>query len=139
MRLYRTPRGLARGEGDKLLVLDLPHPDVVSAWPASAPVLERMPLDSAELLSPVAAPGKVVIAGANYRDHVVEAGLATPTSTVFITVPGEVVGPRSPIILPAKAPDHVDYEAELAIVIGVRDDHSRCERVEPRRRTDGRQ
>jgi 2-keto-4-pentenoate hydratase/2-oxohepta-3-ene-1,7-dioic acid hydratase in catechol pathway len=79
-----------------------------------------MPLDSAELLSPVAAPGKVVIAGANYRDHVVEAGLATPTSTVFITVPGEVVGPRSPIILPAKAPDHVDYEAELAIVIGVR-------------------
>jgi hypothetical protein len=30
MRLYRTTRGLARGEGDELLLLDLPHPDIAS-------------------------------------------------------------------------------------------------------------
>ncbi|MCI2420024.1 fumarylacetoacetate hydrolase family protein [Saccharopolyspora sp. K220] len=125
MRLYRTPRGLARGEGNELLLLDLPHPDVEAllthdlSLARTASVLERIPTDSAELLAPVAAPGKVVIAGANYLDHLAEAEMPTPSSVVFITVSGEmVVGPRSPILLPAEAPGHVDYEAELAIVVG---------------------
>lgn len=68
----------------------------------------------------MARPGKIVIAGANYRDHVLEAGLPVPKSVVFIVVSGDMVtGPHSPIVLPVEAPSQVDYEAEVALVVGV--------------------
>jgi 2-keto-4-pentenoate hydratase/2-oxohepta-3-ene-1,7-dioic acid hydratase in catechol pathway len=124
MRLYRTPAGLARGEGDELALLDLPHPDVADLLSDGierarcARVRSKMPFQDAVLLSPVAVPGTVVIAGANYRDHVAEAGMPTPTAPVFITVTGmSATGPHDPIWLPTEAPAHVDYEAELAVVI----------------------
>src|SRR5437879_3846176 len=86
MRLYRTTRGLARGEGDELLLLDLPYPDIGTLLAGditqarTAPVTGRAPRGSIELLAPVSAPNTVVLVGANYRDHVVEAGIAMPTS-----------------------------------------------------------
>ncbi|MDX3453318.1 fumarylacetoacetate hydrolase family protein [Streptomyces sp. ME02-8801-2C] len=127
LRLYRTQYGLARGEGDELLVLDLPHPDAGSllrddiGLARTAPVRRRLPLQAEEtrLLPPVGTPGKVVLVGLNYRDHAEEAGLALPSSVMFGSIGGDmVVGAHSSIILPAEAPDHVDYEAELAVVIG---------------------
>ncbi|MFF0023038.1 fumarylacetoacetate hydrolase family protein [Streptomyces sp. NPDC005496] len=124
MRLYRTPAGLARGEGDELALLDLPHLDVADLLSdgieqaRSARVHSRIPFHGAVLLPPVEVPGTVVIAGANYRDHVAEAGMPTPTAPVFITVQGmSASGPYDPIWLPAEAPSQVDYEAELAVVI----------------------
>lgn len=111
MRLYRTTAGLARGEGDELALLDLPHLDVADLLSEgierarSARVRSRIPMRDAVLLPPVAAPGTVVIAGANYRDHVAEAGMPTPTAPVFITVTGvSATGPHDPIWLPAEAP-----------------------------------
>ncbi|MDX3239698.1 fumarylacetoacetate hydrolase family protein [Streptomyces sp. ME03-5709C] len=125
MRLYRTPAGLARGEGDELALLDLPHLDVADLLSDGieqarhAPVRSKIPLQEAVLLSPVAVPGTLVIAGANYRDHVAEAGMPTPTAPPFLTVTGmHATGPNEPIWLPAEAPSQVDYEAELAVVIG---------------------
>ncbi|MDX3098450.1 fumarylacetoacetate hydrolase family protein [Streptomyces sp. ME01-24h] len=125
MRLYRTPAGLARGEGDELALLDLPHLDVADLLSDGieqarrAPVRSKIPFQEAVLLSPVAVPGTLVIAGANYRDHVAEAGMPTPTAPPFLTVTGmNATGPNETIWLPAEAPSQVDYEAELAVVIG---------------------
>lgn len=130
MRIYRTHKGLARQEGGELLLLDLPHSDVKAlleddvSLASSARVTERLPLAGTEVLSPVAKPGQIVIAGANYRDHVIEAGMPIPEAALFTLVPGElvtdglVVGPSAPLVLPAEAPDQVDYEAEVAVIVG---------------------
>jgi 2-keto-4-pentenoate hydratase/2-oxohepta-3-ene-1,7-dioic acid hydratase in catechol pathway len=127
MRLYRTTRGLARGEGDELLLLDLPHSDIGSlladdvTLARTAQVIERAALGSIETLAPVSRPNTVVVVGANYRDHVVEAGMSMPTSLPFISVSaglGLLTGHGSPIVLPVEAADQVDYEAELAVIIG---------------------
>jgi 2-keto-4-pentenoate hydratase/2-oxohepta-3-ene-1,7-dioic acid hydratase in catechol pathway len=127
MRLYRTIRGIARGEGDELVLLDLPYPDLGSLLAAdvtlagTAAVTGRAPLGSIELLSPVSRPNTVVLVGANYRDHVVEARISMPASPAFFPVPARLdllTGYGSPIVLPVEAADHVDYEAELAVIIG---------------------
>jgi 2-keto-4-pentenoate hydratase/2-oxohepta-3-ene-1,7-dioic acid hydratase in catechol pathway len=127
MRLYRTTRGLARGEGDELVLLDLPYPDIGSlladdvTGARTAPVTGRAALGSIELLAPVSRPNTVVLVGANYRDHVVEAGISMPTSPAFFPVPAGLdllTGYGSPIVLPVEAADHVDYEAELGVIIG---------------------
>jgi len=78
-------------------------------------------LGSIELLPPVGRPNTVVLVGANYRDHVVEAGISMPASPAFFSVPAGVdllTGSGSPIVLPVEAADQVDYEAELAVIIG---------------------
>jgi 2-keto-4-pentenoate hydratase/2-oxohepta-3-ene-1,7-dioic acid hydratase in catechol pathway len=69
----------------------------------------------------VSRPNTVVLVGANYRDHVVEAGISMPTSPAFFTVPAGLdllTGYGSPIVLPVEAADHVDYEVELGVIIG---------------------
>ena len=125
MRLYRTRDGVARRNGDDLVLLELPGHDIIPTLTdridlaREAPERARIPLTDAELLCPTAYPGKVVLAGGNYLDHIAEAGLATATAPVFITMAGDaVVGPGTPIVLPADAPDQVDYEGELALIVG---------------------
>jgi 2-keto-4-pentenoate hydratase/2-oxohepta-3-ene-1,7-dioic acid hydratase in catechol pathway len=127
MRLYRTTRGLARGEGDELLLLDLPHPDIASlladdiTLARTAQVTERAALGSIELLAPVSRPSTLVVVGANYRDHVLEAGMSVPPSPQFFSIsagPDLVTGHGSPIVVPEEAAGQLDYEAELAVIIG---------------------
>lgn len=126
MHLYRTRDGMARREGDDLALLELPlHDATVNLsecieWARHARVRNRIPLDAAEVLCPTAPPGKMVLAGANYVGHVAEAGMPTPTAPVFLSTAGDaVIGPGAAIVLPAEAPDHVDYEGELALVVGI--------------------
>ncbi len=127
MRLVRTAEGIARLEGDELLVLDLPHPDVaalladVDRRPASARVKARRALASAQVLSPLIAPSQFVVVGFNDRTHVAEIGVATPTEPAFAVLPGGpgiTAGWNAAIRLPREAPDNVDYEGELGVVIG---------------------
>jgi len=76
--------------------------------------------ESIELTSPVPRPGKVICIGLNYRDHAEESGMAIPTSPiVFSKYSSCIVGKGAPIILPSMS-TQVDYEAELAVVIGRR-------------------
>lgn len=88
-----------------------------------------LPLDEVLLGPPVPRPGKVICIGLNYRDHAAESGMAVPESPVtFSKYPTAVIGPEKPIVLPA-ASSQVDYEAELAFVIGRRAKHVPIERA----------
>lgn len=84
---------------------------------AARPAAE-VALDDVGLLNPVPDPSKVILIGLNYRDHAVEAGMAIPeTPMAFAKYPSSVVGPGSPVVLPEDS-DQVDWEVELAVVIG---------------------
>jgi 2-keto-4-pentenoate hydratase/2-oxohepta-3-ene-1,7-dioic acid hydratase in catechol pathway len=88
-----------------------------------------VPLRDVVLGPPVPRPGKVICIGLNYRDHAAESGMAVPESPVtFSKYVTAVTGPERPIVLPA-ASTQVDYEAELAVVIGRRAKHVPVERA----------
>jgi 2-keto-4-pentenoate hydratase/2-oxohepta-3-ene-1,7-dioic acid hydratase in catechol pathway len=71
-----------------------------------------------KILPPISPPN-VLALGLNYRRHADETGMGYPDIPVmFIKTTNTVIGPGSPIILPTAGPDEVDYEAELAIIIG---------------------
>lgn len=79
---------------------------------------EKVDLESVRLLAPIQPPNVLAI-GLNYRPHAIESGLEIPKAPVlFLKASTAVIGPEQPIVLPALAPDEVDYEAELVIVIG---------------------
>ncbi len=71
-----------------------------------------------KILAPLAPP-LVFGIGLNYRAHAAETGKEAPSApVVFAKAPTSVIGPDDPIILPTAGPACVDYEVELAIVIG---------------------
>jgi 2-keto-4-pentenoate hydratase/2-oxohepta-3-ene-1,7-dioic acid hydratase in catechol pathway len=75
------------------------------------------------LLPPVGDPSKIVCIGLNYRDHAAEVGLELPTEVaVFAKWPNTLTGDGAPIVIPRES-HRVDYEAELAFVIGKRARH----------------
>jgi len=77
------------------------------------------PLSTAELLPPVT-PSKIVCVGRNYRDHAKELGNAVPTEPLlFFKPPSSLLNPGGIVRLPA-ASSRVDFEGELALVIGRR-------------------
>jgi len=78
----------------------------------------RYPLPDVRLLAPVL-PSKVVAIGKNYADHAREMGGEPPDDPVIFLKPSTaVVGPREPIVYPAQLSERVDFEGELAVVIG---------------------
>lgn len=69
-------------------------------------------------LLPPCEPTKVVAVGLNYRDHAEELSLALPEEPLLFMKPASsVTGPGDAILLPPQS-TRVDYEAELAVVIG---------------------
>jgi len=64
-------------------------------------------------------PGKIVCVGLNYRTHILEMGRELPEfPTLFAKYPEALVGPFDPIVLPEHAASAVDWEAELAVIVG---------------------
>ncbi len=71
-----------------------------------------------QLLSPIV-PINILALGINYQKHGEETAMSVPSQPVlFIKTTSSVVGQDGSVILPAAGPDCVDYEAELAVVIG---------------------
>jgi len=67
----------------------------------------------------IPAPSKIVCVGLNYRNHILEMGRELPEfPTLFAKYPEALIGPFDPIVLPRGADAAVDWEAELAVVIG---------------------
>jgi 2-keto-4-pentenoate hydratase/2-oxohepta-3-ene-1,7-dioic acid hydratase in catechol pathway len=82
-------------------------------------------LDDLRLLAP-AMPIKIVCVGLNYRAHADESRMELPAEPLlFLKPPSSVIGPDTPIALPPQSA-RVDYEAELAVVVG-----RRCRNVAP--------
>jgi acylpyruvate hydrolase len=80
---------------------------------------ERKALSSVRLLAPVPDPEKIICLGLNYRDHAEESGQEIPAAPLwFAKFANSLIGSGQDIVLPAAHPDYVDYEAELAVVIG---------------------
>jgi 2-keto-4-pentenoate hydratase/2-oxohepta-3-ene-1,7-dioic acid hydratase in catechol pathway len=78
----------------------------------------RYPLADVRLLAPVL-PSKVVAIGKNYADHVAEMGGEQPPEPVLFLKPSTaVIGLRDSIVYPAALSERVDFEGELAVVIG---------------------
>jgi acylpyruvate hydrolase len=77
-------------------------------------------IEGAELLPPVARPGKIVCIGLNYRSHAEEQGAEPPeTPTFFAKFANALAPPGATVELPPWS-EKVDYEAEVAFVIGAR-------------------
>ena len=82
-----------------------------------------MALENVTLLAPVARPGKIFGIGLNYADHIAESGMAKPAEQLWFTkAVTSVNAPYAPIELP-RVSTQLDYEAELAFVIGKRCRH----------------
>ena len=79
---------------------------------------ERIPLADVKLLAPVIPRSKVVAVGRNYREHAAELGNEAPAEPLLFLKPNtSVVGPGDTIVRPRQS-SRVDFEGELAIVIG---------------------
>jgi 2-keto-4-pentenoate hydratase/2-oxohepta-3-ene-1,7-dioic acid hydratase in catechol pathway len=80
---------------------------------------EPVPLLSARLLAPVV-PRKIVCIGRNYREHAAELGNEPPKEPlIFLKAPSALIGAEEPIRIPPQS-QRVDFEGELAVVIGRR-------------------
>jgi len=78
----------------------------------------KIELTKVRLLAPVIPRSKIVCVGKNYADHAAEMGSEVPAEPIIFLKPNtSVIGPGDTIVWPAMAPS-IDYEAELAIVIG---------------------
>jgi len=111
-----------RVEGSALV--SLPYGDVGellasgSGWEAAAAADGETLAVGTELAPVVPRPEKILCAGLNYRRHAEEAGLEIPAyPTLFAKHWRALLGPSDPLVLPSNS-DRVDWEAELAVVIG---------------------
>jgi 2-keto-4-pentenoate hydratase/2-oxohepta-3-ene-1,7-dioic acid hydratase in catechol pathway len=79
--------------------------------------------------APVPRPGKILCIGLNYRDHAAESNMPIPQKpVVFSKFSTCVIAPGEPVVLPSTS-QQVDYEAELAVVIGRRAKHVTADRA----------
>ena len=94
-------------------VLDAPP------WMQGQPTDLNLEPDSYQILAPCS-PSKVVAVGKNYADHAAEMGTPVPTEPlIFIKPPTSIIASNTEIKYPQQS-QHVDYEGELALVIGDR-------------------
>lgn len=129
MELVTTSDGIGRLEGDEVALLAVDHRDLSALlWAdgsldaaTSAGERRRISLAQVTARSPLPRPGKVWAIGLNYHSHARETGREAPAvPMVFFKATSSVVGHATSITLPAAAPDAVDFEGEVAVVIGRR-------------------
>lgn len=82
--------------------------------------LPKVRRDEIEICAPLPRPGKIICIGLNYRNHAIESGMEIPKSPIiFSKFSNCAIGSNEAILLP-EGSEQVDYEAELAVVIGRR-------------------
>ncbi|HJM22461.1 MAG TPA: fumarylacetoacetate hydrolase family protein [Acidimicrobiales bacterium] len=127
---------IALVDGEELIDLETEHDDLPGLLASGVPIGDlawgqRTSLSEAQLLSPVGAPPAILAVGLNYRAHAEEGGREVPTTPVIFTKHHNcIVGPGAGIHIPEVASEMVDYEGELAIIIGRRCRHVPRERAE---------
>lgn len=92
----------------------------VAAIAAVLPGAVRLRLADVRLEAPIVRPPEFLAVGLNYQLHVAESGMDKPdVPVIFNKQVSCVTGPFDDIDIPSAAPDHIDYEGELGIVVGV--------------------
>jgi len=133
--LKDADRPLAVVEGDRVTPLALDGVTTVDeliaagpdAWAAAATAVESggEPLQRGMLDAPLKAPSKIACVGLNYHDHCRETGMEPPDRPlIFAKFSSSLTGPDAPIEWPDGLTAQVDWEAELAVVIGRRIRHA---------------
>lgn len=102
---------------DTVIATSLTWEDILAGRaPEAGPQFQR---DQVRLLAPVERPAKIVAIGLNYWDHCRETNTPPPNHPiVFTKFSTAIIGPDAPITWSAALTREVDYEAELAVVIG---------------------
>jgi 2-keto-4-pentenoate hydratase/2-oxohepta-3-ene-1,7-dioic acid hydratase in catechol pathway len=99
----------------------------VDAFLGNPPADAVLSLESVKLMAPVPRPPKLICIGLNYRDHAKEAAMEVRTvPAVFAKYSNTVIASGDNIVLPRNS-QKVDYEAELAFVIGKRGRHIKAD------------
>lgn len=99
-------------EGDTITAIE------AAPWQSTETTGPAYPLAEVKLLAPVQPPDVFAI-GLNYKSHADEFEAEYPPAPIiFLKATSTVIGPGDAIVLPKMAPNEVDYEAELVIVIG---------------------
>jgi 2,4-didehydro-3-deoxy-L-rhamnonate hydrolase len=129
--------GIGMPDGKRLLDLAAADPELpknpiefIAGFAQIEPVLRQIiqskqssnwafDLECLRLLAPIPRPGKILCSGINYRSHLQEnpAAVLPEEPFFFAKLPSTVIGPSQPIICPRRS-QQVDYEIELAVVIG---------------------
>ena len=119
------PAVVAEKDSDGWRLLDIAHDlfDVLlGEWAAIEAAYKRgqvVPAENLRFLAPIPRPGKIVAIGQNYMDHVREQNVAPPEKPIiFAKFPSTVCGPNAIVEWSPALTSAVDYEAELAVVIG---------------------
>jgi 2-keto-4-pentenoate hydratase/2-oxohepta-3-ene-1,7-dioic acid hydratase in catechol pathway len=111
---------------DRISVRELIEADRVEELSERVGASGGDPVRGAELLPPLPDPDKIICIGLNYRSHAAEAGIDPPSDpTFFAKFRNALAPPGAAVALPA-ASEKVDYEAEIAFVVG-----RRCKEVSP--------
>ena len=126
MSAHLARQGLAPAAGGMQRLLQAG----AGAWSRLAlPTGRGLALDGVQLLAPVPRPGKVVAIGRNYADHAKETGVSPfEKPRIIAKLPSSVCGPGSRVVRP-EGVAKLDFEVELAVVIGALARHVPKERA----------
>ncbi len=114
----------ASGAPGSLMALLEAGPDALQSIKGAIPDAPQLPLDEVRLEAPIARPPKILAVGLNYRAHAEECGFPIPEiPVIFNKQSTSATGPFDAIHRPGDS-EQLDYEGELAMVIG-----KRCRRV----------
>jgi 2-keto-4-pentenoate hydratase/2-oxohepta-3-ene-1,7-dioic acid hydratase in catechol pathway len=101
----------------------------LTAWVARNAAAARRVEASARLGPPIPRPSKIICIGLNFRDHAAETGAALPAEPViFFKSTTALVGPNDDLVMP-RGGNKVDWEVELAVVMGTRASYVAKERA----------
>jgi 2-keto-4-pentenoate hydratase/2-oxohepta-3-ene-1,7-dioic acid hydratase in catechol pathway len=115
--------------GDMAVLLALGPSGLARAADAASGAAARYPRESVRLHAPVPAPPNILAIGMNYAAHVAEMGREAPEYQYWFNKQRtSIAGPGDPIVLPSVSTS-VDYEGELAMVIGQRCQHIPADRA----------
>jgi 2-keto-4-pentenoate hydratase/2-oxohepta-3-ene-1,7-dioic acid hydratase in catechol pathway len=81
---------------------------------------DGVPVEGLELLPPIGRPEKIICIGLNYREHAAESGIDPPETPTFFAKWANALAPPGGIVNLPEWSEKVDYEAEVAFVIGDR-------------------
>lgn len=115
---YEGSVKLGRVEDDRIQPVAAQSMQEIIKGEDADPAGDSMPAKEVRILAPLR-PGKIVAVGQNYMDHIREQGNEPPGMPVlFPKFPTNVIGPEEEIRWPKSLTQQVDYEAELAVIIG---------------------